>query len=333
MIDQSRLQRNLYIDASKCDKQAPDSDITDHENSLQKISSQPQPESSRANRATLGIAITILGGLCFSFQDSGIKWLSAEIAIIQILFLRSLFGIVFLSASTLFSGERISLRVKRPWLLLARTSINVLSWILFFSGLKHLPLATAVALFFSFPLFLAITSVPLLGEKVGIRRSLAILVGFVGVLLITNPVAGIEWPMLLMLGAAFGWALVANATRILGETENTSTMLFHTLLGFALTMSIPQLWIWQSISLNTLLLLALVAFFGVIAQFCLTKAYAIASPSLIAPFEYTALIWSAIIGYIIWGDVPDIYAISGAGLIVASGLYVIHRETILARNQ
>ncbi len=300
---------------------------------MQRISSHLSTGSSRTNRATLGIAITILGGLCFSFQDSGIKWLSAEIAIIQILFLRSLFGIAFLSTSTVFSGERISLRVKRPWLLLVRTTINVLSWILFFSGLKYLPLATAIALFFSFPLFLAITSVPLLGEKVGMRRSLAICVGFVGVLFITNPAAGIEWPMLLMLGAALGWALVANATRILGETENTSTMLFHTLLGFAVTMSIPQLWVWQSIDLNTLLLIAAVAFFGVIAQFCLTKAYAIASPSLIAPFEYTALIWSSILGFMIWGDVPDIYAITGAGLIVASGLYVIHRETILAREQ
>lgn len=300
---------------------------------MQNLSSPAGTGPLRANRARLGISITILGGLCFAFQDSGIKWLSAEIAVIQILFLRSLFGIGFLASSTIYSGERISLRSRRPWLLLTRTLINILSWLMFFSGLKYLPLATAVALFFSFPLFLAISSVPLLGEKVGIRRSLAIIVGFIGVLFITNPVAGIEWPMLLMLGAAFGWALVANATRILGETENTTTILFHTLLGFALTMSIPQFWVWQSIELNTLLLIVIVAFFGVIAQFCLTKAYAIASPSLIAPFEYTALIWSAIIGYLIWGDLPDIYATIGAGLIVASGLYIIHREAFLSREQ
>ncbi len=300
---------------------------------MQVQSSQAVAGSLRANRARLGIAITIVGGLCFTFQDSGIKWLSAEIAIIQILFLRSLFGIALLGTSTLFSGERISLIVQRPWLLLARTATNIVSWILFFSGLKYLPIATAVALFFSFPLFLAITSVPLLGEKVGIRRSLAIVVGFIGVLFITNPVAGIEWPMLLMLGAAFGWALVANATRVLGETVNTSTMLFHTLLGFAATMSIPQFWIWQSIDFNTLLMVAAVAFFGVIAQFCLTKAYAIASPSIIAPFEYTALLWAATMGYMLWGDVPDIYATIGALLIIASGLYIIHRETILNRQK
>lgn len=203
---------------------------------MQQTASPASAESLRPNRATLGITITVFGGLCFSFQDAGIKWLSVEVAVLQVLFLRSLFGIAFLSASTLFSGEHITFRVQRPWLLLTRTVINLLSWILFFSGLKYLPLATAIALFFSFPIFLAIFSVPLLGEKVGLRRSLAIVVGFIGVLFITNPVAGIEWPMLLMLGAAIGWALVANATRILGETENTSTLLFYTLLGFAVTM-------------------------------------------------------------------------------------------------
>lgn len=247
---------------------------------------------------------------------------------LQVLFLRSLFGMVFLGASTYFSGETISMKVTRPWLLLTRTAINILSWVFFFYGLKYLPLATAVALFFSFPLFLAIISVPLLGEKVGLRRTLAIMVGFVGVLLITNPTTGVALPALLMLGAALGWALVASLTRILGESENTSTQLFYTLLGFALTLSIAQIWVWQTIDMDAWILIVAVAFFGIIAQFAVTKAYAIASPSLIAPFEYTALIWSAILGYLIWGDVPDAWAVAGAALIIGSGVYIIHRETL-----
>jgi drug/metabolite transporter (DMT)-like permease len=282
----------------------------------------------RVDRAGLGIVITIVGGLCFAIQDAGIKWLSAEIAVLQILFLRSLFGLAFLGASTSFSGERISLKVNRPWLLAVRSGINILSWVLFFTSLKYLQLATAVALFFSFPLFLAIISVPVLGESVGIRRILAIVVGFVGVLLITNPAAGLSMPALMMLGAALGWAIVASLTRILGEKENTTTLLFYTLLGFAILLAIPQFWLWRSIGLDAYLLIVGVAFFGVIAQFAVTKAYAIASPSLIAPFEYTALIWSAIIGYLVWSDIPDVYAIIGAFLIIASGIYIIHRESI-----
>ena len=285
-------------------------------------------KSIRADRASLGISITVVGGLCFAIQDAGIKWLTAEIAVLQVLFLRSLFGIVFLSASTIFTGERISLKVDRPWLLATRTGINILSWVLFFYGLKYLPLATAVALFFSFPLFLAIISVPLLGETVGMRRILAIIVGFIGVLLITNPAAGFSIPALLMLGAALGWAIVAGLTRILGEKENTSSMLFYTLAGFVLILLVPQYWIWGAVTLYDYLLITGVAFFGVIAQFAVTKAYTIASPSLIAPFEYTALIWSAGLGYLIWNDIPDAYAISGAVLIIGSGVYIIHRETL-----
>jgi drug/metabolite transporter (DMT)-like permease len=282
----------------------------------------------RLDRAGLGITITVVGGLCFAIQDAGIKWLSAEIAVLQILFLRSLCGLVLLGASTGFSGEAISLKVHRPWLLALRSGINILSWVLFFTSLKNLQLATAVALFFSFPLFLAIISVPLLGETVGIRRILAIAVGFVGVLLITNPAAGISLPAVMMLGAALGWAVAASLTRILGETENTTTLLFYTLLGFAVLLALPQYWLWQSLELDAYLMIVGIAFFGVIAQFAVTKAYAIASPSLIAPFEYTALIWSAVFGYLVWSDIPSIYAIIGAFLIIASGIYIIHREAI-----
>ncbi len=272
--------------------------------------------------------MTVIGGLCFAIQDAGIKWLTAEVAVLQVLFLRSLFGLVFLSASTVISGERISLKVDRPWLLALRSGVNILSWVLFFFGLKYLPLATAVALFFSFPLFLAVISVPLLGEKVGIRRILAIIVGFIGVLLITNPSAGVSVPALLMLGAALGWAIVASLTRILGEKANTSTMLFYTLVGFVVILLLPQYWVWSALELDEYLLVTAVALFGVIAQFAVTKAYAIASPSLIAPFEYTALIWSAALGYLVWGDIADAFAVTGAVLIIGSGVYIIHRETI-----
>ncbi len=285
-------------------------------------------QTIRADRAGLGISITVVGGLCFAIQDAGIKWLSAEIAVLQILFLRSLFGLVLLGASTGFSGETISLKVTRPWLMAARTGLNILGWVLFFTSLQYLQLATAVALFFSFPLFLAIISVPLLGEKVGIRRVLAIIVGFFGVLLITNPAAGLSIPALMMLGAALGWAFVASMTRILGEKENTTTQLFYTLIGFAVLLAIPQYWLWSPLELDAYLMILGVAFFGVIAQFAVTKAYAIASPSLIAPFEYTALIWAAALGYLLWGDISDSYAIAGAFLIIGSGVYIIHREAI-----
>lgn len=287
----------------------------------------------RSDRVALGISMAVLGGLCFAIQDAGIKWLSAELAVLQILFVRSLFGLALLTASTPLTRESISFDISRPWLLALRTGLNILGWVLFFFSLKYLPLATAIALFFSFPLFLAIISVPLLGETVGPRRTVAIVVGFAGVLLITDPAGGFSWPALMMLGAALVWAVVASMTRILGERENTSTILFYTLLGFAILLAVPQYWLWSPLDGEQYLLLFGVAFFGVIAQFSVTKAYAVASPSLVAPFEYTALIWAAVLGYLLWNDVPNFQAIAGAALIIGSGVYVIHRETIAEKRK
>ena len=290
-------------------------------------------QTLRSDRAVLGISMAVLGGLCFAIQDAGIKWLSAEMAVLQILFVRSLFGLGLLAASQPLTRESISFDIARPWLLGLRTGINILSWVLFFTSLKYLPLATAVALFFSFPLFLSILSVPLLGERVGPRRTAAIVVGFVGVLLITDPTGGFSWPAVMMLGAALGWALVASMTRILGERENTTTILFYTLLGFAVLLAVPQFWLWRPPSSVEYVQLFGVTFFGVIAQFSVTKAYAVASPSLVAPFEYTALIWAALLGYWLWSDVPSLQAVAGAALIIGSGVYVIHREAMTGKTE
>ena len=135
-----------------------------------------------------------------------------------------------------------------------------------------------------------------------------------------------------MLGAAFGWALVAIATRTLGRTESTTTMLFYTLFGFALTMAVPQFWLWQPADLGAVGLVAGVAVFGVFAQFCLIKAYTVATPSVVAPFEYSGLVWAALFGFLIWGDIPDARVLTGVVMIVASGLYIIHREAGLVRR-
>lgn len=142
----------------------------------------------------------------------------------------------------------------------------------------------------------------------------------------TKPGGGFQWPMLLMLSAAFGWALVALATRKLGEQQSAQSILFYTLLGFASTMWIPQIWLWQPMDSDALLLIALVALFGVTAQFLITKAYTLANPSITSPFEYTGLVWAALFGFVIWNDIPDWISIAGGLLIVSSGIFIIYRE-------
>lgn len=274
----------------------------------------------------LGIALAAVGAFLFVVQDSAIKWVSTSVGIVQILFLRNLIAMGLLSSGAALTGRPIKLKTSNVKLMLLRSLIGVVGWYCFFAGLKYLPLATVMALFFSFPIFLTALSVPILGETVGPRRWAAVLVGFCGVLLITRPGAALEWPMLYVLGASLSWALVAILTRMLGKTESTSTMVFYALAAFVVIMAVPIYWVWQTPSLDDLALISLAALVGVSAQMCLIRAYAIAEPSVIGPMEYTGLVWAALFGYVIWGDVPGVFTLAGGLIIAASGLYIIHRE-------
>jgi drug/metabolite transporter (DMT)-like permease len=292
----------------------------------------PLTAAVKADMPLFGIALAILGSFCFVVQDSAMKWLTDELPVLQIIFLRSLFGIAYVLAYRGLRRRPVSLRVRRPWAMALRTAINVASWCLFFTGLKYLPLATATALFFSFPLFLTLLSVPLLGEAVGYRRWIAVVFGFAGVLVMTRPGIAFDWSMSFMLAAALGWSFVAIMTRRLGQTENATAMVFHTLVGFAVAMAIPQIWLWQPVAFEALVLLAGLTAFGVIAQLSIIRAYSVATPTVIAPFEYSGLIWAALFGYLIWGDLPDRWTATGAAMIVASGLYIVHREARKSRR-
>ncbi|NNF79374.1 MAG: DMT family transporter, partial [Rhizobiales bacterium] len=206
-----------------------------------------------------GIALALVGAFLFVVQDSAIKWLSSSLAIVQILFLRNLIAMGLLWSGAAATGRPIVFKTNNPGLMLARSLIGVVGWYCFFAGLKYLPLATVMALFFSFPIFLTALSVPILGEKVGPRRWAAVLVGFCGVLVITRPGAALEWPMLYVLGASLSWALVAILTRKLGKTESTGTMVFYALASFVAIMAVPLYWIWAAPSTTELVLISLAA--------------------------------------------------------------------------
>lgn len=281
------------------------------------------------DRTYFAIGLALLGSLCFAFQDTGVKWLVDDVAVVHILFLRNVFAIVLLCSASKALGNKLTLSSSQPRLLLFRSLVNVLSWYLFFTGLKYMAMAPAVALFFSFPMMLTALSIPLLGETVKLRRWLAILVGFIGVLFITQPGLSFHWSSLLMLGAAFGWSLVAITTRKLGNSSNSSSILLHTLVTFCVVFFIPQFWVWQELQISVYAIIGVIAFFGVIAQLCMVKAYSITSPSVVSSFEYSGLVWVGLLGYLVWGEIPNSSSLVGAGLIVISGLYIIKRESLL----
>jgi len=204
----------------------------------------------------------------------------------------------------------------------------------FFWGLRFLPLAEAVALAFLAPLFVASLSVPLLGETVGPRRWAAVGVGFLGMLVMLRPGAEVfRWEALLPAAAAFGYALAMILTRRLSRQDSNAAIVFWgTLLG-CLVSSLFLPFAWRTPPLADLGLLAMMGVVGSLSMYVLTVAYRAAPAAVVAPFEYSALLWGVLLGWLIWRELPDAWVWAGTAVIVAAGLYILHREQRAAGAQ
>jgi drug/metabolite transporter (DMT)-like permease len=168
----------------------------------------------------------------------------------------------------------------------------------------------------------------MLREAVGLRRWIAIGVGFCGVLIILRPGTGVfQWAALAALGGALFYALLMITTRAYKSTESTASLMLYPQIGISLTGILMVSFFWVTPTLLDLALFAFAGFFGSIGVMCLTHAFRLAPAAAIAPFEYTALVWATLLGYLIWGELPDGITLLGASIIIASGLYIIYRET------
>ena len=226
-------------------------------------------------------------------------------------------------------GEKLSkLKVtERPILQILRPAFLVCSISSLFVGLKYLPLAEATAIGFVAPLFITIFSIPILKEKVGKHRWGAILIGLTGVIIIIRP--GSEFwqfaSIMPLLGAVF-FALFQIFTRLLSNTEKTYTTLFYTGLGGLGWSSLLVPFIWLTPSQIHILVFLTIGALGALAHLCMINAFDFAEASLLAPYNYTKLIWVTIFGYLIFEDIPSIEMWIGSGVIVSAGLYIFYRE-------
>jgi drug/metabolite transporter (DMT)-like permease len=212
----------------------------------------------------------------------------------------------------------------------------------YFLSYKLLPLSDAIALGLSGPIFLTVLSIPFLGEKVGIRRWSACIVGFVGVLVMTRPGAGVWQPEALVpLLAAVFYALAMISIRKLTGTEQSGTIVFYftvfaALAGLAtapLGAFWPELaWVWPS-DLEFWGIVVLIGLMGGCGQILITIAFRCAPVSVVAPFDYMALVYGFMLGFVFFHEIPDAYLIVGGAVVVASGIYIVHRETVVARQR
>ncbi|TMJ18080.1 MAG: DMT family transporter [Alphaproteobacteria bacterium] len=288
---------------------------------------------ARADHPFKGIALILASTVFLGASDVTAKYLSATLPSIEIAWIRFLVFALIMAPSMLPGSPLYALRTKNLGLQLMRGTALLGSSLFFISGLRFLPIAEASATGFVAPLFVTALSIVFLGESVGLRRWIATAVGLIGVLIILRPGSGAFHPAAVFpLVSAFAWACTLIMTRMMSGMERAvTTMTYSSIAGVCiLSALVPSVWVtpsWHDILFGIFIGVASTA-----GQWIVVLAFRYADASVLAPFSYSQLLWVSMLGFLIFGEVPDIWTVTGAAFIVASGLYTAHRER-LRRSQ
>lgn len=292
------------------------------------------------------VAIMASGKLLFAVQDVIIKEMSGAYPIHQIMTIRGLVAIVLLLVLIHFSIRLSSLRLHHPGYHVLRGLLMFIAFMAFYTALAEISLTMATALFFTAPFFITLLSIPLLGERVGLRRFVSILIGFIGVLVVLRPATEqFSLVALLPIMAAFFYALCQVLVRYARMTAPASVMSLYASIAFALlapimgwllsgadplqaatpsekTMLLP----WSTPNPLDMMLLTFTGLTSALGFMFMSYAYKNAQASRLAPFEYVMIIWVTVLSYLVWTEIPDLATMSGIAIIVLSGIYVLRRE-------
>lgn len=276
------------------------------------------------------IGLMLLATLCFAALDASGKYLvtRTSISVEQTTWFRFVGHMMFSAIFLWPFAFRPSLRSAKPWIQIVRSGLMLLTTAFNFIALQYLQLDQTISIFFLAPLLIAVLAGPLLGEWVGWHRVLAIIAGFVGVLVVMHPGIGtLHWAMHLSLIATAGYALYNIATRYLAAYDSPAvTQTYTPLVGIAALAPFAVMnWQWPD---NPLLwaLLASLGLWGGLGHWFLILAHRHAPAGVLAPYIYLGLIWMTVAGYFVFGDVPTLWTLSGASIVIASGLYLFQRE-------
>jgi drug/metabolite transporter (DMT)-like permease len=271
------------------------------------------------------IALAVGATVLFGTSDTISKYLSGNLPIVEFIWIRY---VLFLIMATCLVRRR-SLLPRSPGLQVTRGFCVVGSSILFVYGVRQMTMAQATTISFLSPLLITILSIPLLGETIGPRRWAAVAAGMFGMLVVVRPgMGGFQPAALFAIASAFCWAVALIITRKLSSSDAPqTTVLWSAAIGTAvLTVIVPFQAVWPSPKqLGLSLILGVFASGG---QWLVILAHRIAPASMLAPFFYGQLLWVSVLGFLVFGNLPDVWTIAGAGIIVASGLYTAHRERV-----
>ncbi|PWC33882.1 DMT family transporter [Azospirillum sp. TSO35-2] len=284
--------------------------------------------TARCENVPGGILSMLVAMVLMTVMNALAKALAERYPLIEVTFFRNLFALLPAVAMVALAGGRQCLHTEHRMGHLWRAIVGLVSMMLLFWSYHLMPLANAVSISYSAPLFMTALSVPLLGERVGPYRWGAVAVGFVGVLTMVQPGRDmIDRGSLVALTAAVCYALAMIAMRQLGRTEKPVTTVFYfTVISTGLSaLALP--FGWTTPDAPALGLMLLMGLAGGGAQYFSTRAYALAPAVVVGPFSYASLIWATLLGWLVWGDIPTAHVLLGAGIVIASGLLILFRET------
>lgn len=284
----------------------------------------------------VGIALSCAGYSLFAIQDAIVKWLVADYAVPQILFIRS----VIIVAVAGFMVRRLRhpsiLKSAHRGSLVLRALLMLGAWMAYYSAARHLGLAEITTLYFSAPIIVIFLSIFVLKENVGPMRWFACFAGFAGVILAANPTHSPSLaPTLMVLFAGFCWAWSTVLVRLVSRFESTFNQMMATSFLFAIACGIMLPWVWKSPDLTGWVLMLGLGAVSALGQFLLYEGYRHAPASTLAPMEYSGLVWAFLLGYLIWSEVPTVNVVAGAVVIVCSSLLLVwwERRAVLASRR
>lgn len=288
--------------------------------------SPPAGGADRMQRTLLGLGLMIVGGFFFAGMHGSVRFLSASVHPFEIGFFRQFFAVLLFLPWIARAGKS-AWRTQRPGLLVVRSAAQVASLLMWFYALSIVPLAEASSLNFSSTFFVALAAGLILGEAVGMRRWIAVMLGLTGVLIVIRPGFGeVNLGTVLVVAAAVFVAASKIVTKVLSNTDSSPTIVMYTAILMSPMVLIPALFVWQWPTLIQFLWLLAIAAQGTVAHLCLTQAYKIADISAVEPANLVRLIWAALIGFLWFGEVPDGWTIAGALVITGSVAYLAAGE-------
>ena len=278
---------------------------------------------TRSDNIPLGVAFAVLTFACFSTADAFVKWLSADFSVVQLMFFTSLAAMVPMAFMASREGGVMALVPKNTRLVLVRALFMALDSLCAYFAFSRLPLANVYTLIFAAPLLVAALSAPLLGERTGWHRWAAVAGGFVGVLVILRPgVAPLDIGYVGGLGAALFFGLALLITRRLGSGETSASLVFTTFAAKIAVAIVALPFAWTPMTVLDLTLVSLAGLFVGLAQTFVVFAFRYAPAPVVAPFQFSQMVWAVIFGIAVFGDIPDVYVICGSLIVVASGIYI-----------